>query len=66
MAEPPRPSSTGSATSNVSSGKAWKGGGRNSDHICVGEELRIGVDIALKKFRYCEEQKGEGEFFATP
>jgi len=55
----PRPSSVGSTHSNQSSSslsnKPWSKG-RND--ICVGEELKIAVDIAMERFRLSEEQKG--------
>lgn len=55
----PRPSSVGSAHSNQSgsnlSTKAWSKG---KNDICVGEELKIAVDIAMERFRLSEEQKG--------
>ncbi|KAK2182376.1 hypothetical protein NP493_355g01027 [Ridgeia piscesae] len=54
----PRPSSVGSTHSNQSSSslsnKPWSKG-RND--ICVGEELKIAVDIAMERFRLSEEQK---------
>ncbi|KAI0208497.1 3'-5' RNA helicase YTHDC2 [Lamellibrachia satsuma] len=54
----PRPSSVGSAHSNQSgsnlSTKAWSKG---KNDICVGEELKIAVDIAMERFRLSEEQK---------
>jgi len=54
---PQRPSSVGSTQSgsNVSN-KAMSNRGRND--ICVGEELKIAVNIALERFRLSEEQKG--------
>ena len=55
----PRPSSHGSSHSNQSgsnvSTKAWS---RGKNDICVGEELKIAVDIAMERFRLSEEQKG--------
>ena len=51
----PRPSSVGSAHSNQSS---TKGSFRNRHEICVGEEIKISIDIAIERFRLSEEQKG--------
>ena len=63
----PRPSSVGSAQSFQSSssmaGRGGGGGGRGFDHdICVGEQVKIAVDIALERFRLSEEQKGREGF----
>ena len=49
----PRPSSVGSSQS----GRSSKGKSRHD--ICVGEEIKIAVDIALEKFRLTEDQKGK-------
>jgi len=53
----PRPASVTSthSGSNVST-KASSSRGKND--ICVGEELKIAVNIALERFRLSEEQKG--------
>ena len=55
----PRPSSHGSSHSNQSgsnvSTKTWSKG---QNDICVGEEVKIAVDIAMERFRLSEEQKG--------
>ena len=48
----PRPSSVGSSQSGRSSK------GRSRHDICVGEEIKIAVDIALEKFRLSDDQKG--------
>ena len=48
----PRPSSVGSSQS----GRSSKGKSRHD--ICVGEEIKIAVDIVLEKFRLTEDQKG--------
>lgn len=52
----PRPSSVGSTQSgsNVST-KATSSRGKND--FCVGEEMKIAVNIALERFRLSEEQK---------
>lgn len=52
----PRPSSVGSTQSgsNVST-KATSSRGKND--FCVGEELKIAVNIALERFRLSEDQK---------
>ena len=52
-----RPASVTSthSSSNVST-KASSSRGKND--ICVGEELKIAVNIALERFRLSEEQKG--------
>ncbi|XP_074650448.1 3'-5' RNA helicase YTHDC2-like [Tubulanus polymorphus] len=55
-AESPRPSSVSSVQSNASSGRSTGKRPRISD-ICVGEELKISVHIALERFRLNEEQK---------
>lgn len=54
----PRPSSVGSTQSgsNVST-KATSSRGKND--FCVGEELKIAVNIALERFRLSEDQKGD-------
>ena len=54
----PRPASVSSthSGSNVST-KASSSRGKND--ICVGEELKIAVNIALERFRLSEEQKGD-------
>jgi len=54
----PRPASVTSthSGSNVST-KASSSRGKND--ICVGEEVKIAVNIALERFRLSEEQKGE-------
>lgn len=54
----PRPSSVGSTQSgsNVST-KATSSRGKND--FCVGEELKIAVNIALERFRLSEDQKGQ-------
>jgi len=54
----PRPASVTSthSSSNVST-KASSSRGKND--ICVGEELKIAVNIALERFRLSEEQKGQ-------
>jgi len=54
----PRPASATSTQSgsNVST-KASSSRGKND--ICVGEELKIAVNIAIERFRLSEEQKGE-------
>ncbi len=49
----PRPSSVGSSQS----GRSSKGKSRHD--ICVGEEIKIAVDIAFEKFRLSEDQKGK-------
>ena len=55
----PRPSSVSSTQSNSSNiSNKGGGGGRYRNDICVGEELKIAVDIALERFRMNEEQKG--------
>ncbi len=55
----PRPSSVGSTQSTHSSvSLALKPQGRGKNDICVGEELKIAVGIALERFRLSEEQKG--------
>ena len=58
----PRPSSVGSAHSSQSSGNRHTG----QHDICVGEELKIAVDIALERFRLSEEQKGMCFMNSTP
>lgn len=52
----PRPASVTSthSGSNVSA----KASSRGKNDICVGEELKIAVNIALERFRLSEEQKG--------
>ena len=70
-ADSPRPSSVGSAhsfqsSSSISAGNG--GGGRGArgtrDYdICVGEEVRIAIDVALERFRLSEEQKGLKDAF---
>ena len=57
MVDSPRPSSVGSGQSNVSSR-----GGRGRHDICVGEELKIAVDVALERFHLSEEQRGNTLF----
>ena len=54
----PRPASVTSthSGSNVST-KGPSSRGKND--ICVGEEVKIAVNIALERFRLSEEQKGE-------
>jgi len=54
----PRPASVTSthSGSNVST-KGSSSRGKND--ICVGEEVKIAVNIALERFRLSEEQKGE-------
>ncbi|XP_013405922.1 probable ATP-dependent RNA helicase YTHDC2 [Lingula anatina] len=54
-----RPSSAGSRPASVSSSLSSSStrGPRPNQEICVGEELRIAVDIALEKFRLNPEQK---------
>ena len=53
----PRPSSVGSTQSsgNVSTRASSS---RCKNDVCVGEELKIAVNIALERFRLSEEQKG--------
>lgn len=60
--ESPRPSSVGSVQSNHSSNR---GGKRFQYEICVGEELKIAVDIAIERFRLSEEQRGEDKTVAS-
>ena len=55
VAESPRPSSVGSVQSSHSSSR---GGRKHQFDICVGEEVKIAVDIAIERFRLSEEQKG--------
>ena len=60
MSESPRPSSVGSNHSTHSSlnlplHNRGKGGG----DICIGEEIKIAIGIALERFRFSEERKGE-------
>lgn len=54
--ESPRPSSVTSSHSSFSTASSHKYG--LLQEICVGEELKISVHIALEKFRMNEEQKG--------
>ena len=55
----PRPSSVGSTQSNQSgSNHSTKGGRSARNEVCVGEELKIAVDVAFERFRLSEEQKG--------
>jgi len=55
----PRPSSVDSNQSTHSSlNLSIHGQGKGDSGICVGEELRIAVSIALERFRLSEEQKG--------
>ena len=73
--ESPRPASVDSSQSNQSStnlsfkgGK--KGGGRlrgwvQPNDFCVGEELKIAVDIAIERFRLSEEQKRKFKLAST-
>ncbi|KAK2151124.1 hypothetical protein LSH36_375g06066 [Paralvinella palmiformis] len=54
----PRPSSVDSNQSTHSSlNLSIHGQGKGDSGICVGEELRIAVSIALERFRLSEEQK---------
>ena len=56
----PRPSSVGSVHSNHSnSSQSYTGSNRLRQDICVGEEIKIAVDIALERFRMNDEQKGK-------
>ena len=58
----PRPSSVGSTQSNHSgSNFSTKHGHGPLQDICVGEELKIAVDVALERFRLSEEQQGKPE-----
>lgn len=55
----PRPSSVSSVQSNASSSsQRGRQGSRRDDEICVGEEVKIAVEIALQRFRLSEELKG--------
>ncbi|XP_064618810.1 3'-5' RNA helicase YTHDC2-like [Lineus longissimus] len=49
----PRPSSVGSSQSTYSNSSR----SRFPQDVCVGEELKIGVHVALERFRMNEEQK---------
>ena len=59
--ESPRPSSVGSAQSTQSSNVSTRIAARSRNDICVGEELKIAVDISLERFRLNEEQKSKNK-----
>ena len=53
--DPPRPLSNSSANSFVSGDR----GPRPNQPICIGEEVRIGIHLAVERFSLNEAQKGE-------
>ena len=57
LVEFPRPGSVDSCRSSNSTTSQTKF--RNKQQkICVGEEVKISVDVAMQRFRLSEEQKG--------
>jgi len=53
----PRPASV-TSTHSGSNVSARPSSSRGKNDICVGEELKIAVNIAMERFRLSEEQKG--------
>lgn len=53
-----RPSSTGSAHSVRNAGSNRDRGPNRKQDICIGEEVRIAICLAVERFRVDDSQKG--------